>query len=637
MNKIFASALMAVAMLGSVSEAEACSNFIVGKKASVDGSVMCSYSADDYGMFQYLCHYPAAKHAKGEMRKIFDWDSNKYYGEIPEAAETYNVIGNINEWQVTIGETTYGGREEMVDSTGIMDYGSLIYVALQRSKTAREAIKVMTTLANTYGYNSGGETFTICDPKEAWIMEMMGKGAGSKGAVWVALRIPDDAICAHANQSRIGKFNMKDKKNVMYAKDVVSFARSKGWFKGKDADFSWKMAYAKPDFSGRRFCDARAWAMLNHFYDMSPYLDWALGKNPDAQDMPLWVVPNKKVSVQDVENVMRDHYEGTPLSVADGSDIGGGIWEMPYRPTPLMYKVDGKQYFNERPVSTQQSGFVFVSQMRSWLPREIGGVFWFANDDANMAAFTPVYCSMTERPECYNTPGADALHFSKKNAYWVCNMTSNMVYPRYSLMFPTLKEVRDSLDNSYFAAQAGVEKKAQELYAQNPQAAVKYLNDYSVEKAQQMLARWNQLFEFMVVKYNDMIIKPTDKNGTFKKTPSGGRSQHSSGSPRYSKITATCRGEKYWQPTRYPCFFNSSHKGMQRLIQSIRWRRAVALLVASGKKSKPNSVLLYIRFDISIIYILICVLQRVIYARGFFMHDDPLKSHPMPWLYRHPH
>ena len=550
MNKIFASAMMAVAMMGCVAEAEACSNFIVGKKASVDGSVMCSYSADDYGMFQNLCHYPAAKHAKGEMRKIYDWDTNKYHGEIPEAAQTYSVIGNINEWQVTIGETTYGGREEMADSTGIMDYGSLIYVALQRSKTAREAIKVMTTLANTYGYNSEGETFTICDPNEAWIMEMMGKGAGSKGAVWVALRIPDDAVCAHANQSRIGKFNMKDKKNVMYAKDVVSFARSKGWFQGKDADFSWKMAYAKPDFSGRRFCDARAWSMLNHFYDMTPYLDWALGKNPDAQDMPLWVVPNKKVSVQDVENVMRDHYEGTPLSVADGSDIGGGIWEMPYRPTPLMYKVDGKQYFNERPVSTQQSGFVFVSQMRSWLPREIGGVFWFANDDANMAAFTPVYCSMTERPECYNTPGADALHFSKKNAYWVCNMTSNMVYPRYSLMFPTLKEVRDSLDNSYFAAQAGVEKKAQELYAQNPQAAVKYLNDYSVEKAQQMLARWNQLFEFMVVKYNDMIIKPTDKNGTFEKTQYGlGARPVRPGYPeKYAKELVKQSGDKFLVP-----------------------------------------------------------------------------------------
>ena len=550
MNKIFASAMMAVAMMGCVSEAEACSNFIVGKKASVDGSVMCSYSADDYGMFQNLCHYPAAKHAKGEMRKIYDWDTNKYHGEIPEAAQTYSVIGNINEWQVTIAETTYGGREEMADSTGIMDYGSLIYVALQRSKTAREAIKVMTTLANTYGYNSEGETFTICDPNEAWIMEMMGKGAGSKGAVWVALRIPDDAICAHANQSRIGKFNMKDKKNVMYAKDVVSFARSKGWFQGKDADFSWKMAYAKPDFSGRRFCDARAWSMLNHFYDMTPYLDWALGKNPDAQDMPLWVVPNKKVSVKDVENVMRDHYEGTPLSVADGSDIGGGIWEMPYRPTPLMYKVDGKQYFNERPVSTQQSGFVFVSQMRSWLPREIGGVFWFANDDANMAAFTPVYCSMTERPECYNTPGVDAVHFSKKNAYWVCNMTSNMVYPRYSLMFPTLKEVRDSLDNSYFAAQAGVEKKAQELYAQNPQAAVKYLNDYSVEKAQQMLTRWNQLFEFMVVKYNDMIIKPTDKNGTFEKTQYGlGARPARPGYPeKYAKELVKQSGDKFLVP-----------------------------------------------------------------------------------------
>lgn len=550
MNKIFASAIMAVAMLGSVSEAEACTNFIVGKKASVDGSVMCSYSADDYGMFQNLCHFPAGKHAKGEMRKIYDWDTNKYHGEIPEAAETYNVIGNINEWQVTIGETTYGGREEMADSTGIMDYGSLIYVALQRSKTAREAIKVMTTLANTYGYNSEGETFTICDPNEAWIMEMMGKGPGSKGVVWVALRIPDNAVCAHANQSRIGKFNMKDKKNVMYAKDVVSFARSKGWYQGKDADFSWKMAYAEPDFSGRRFCDARAWAMLNHFYDMSPYLDWALGKNPDAQDMPLWVVPNKKVSVQDVENVMRDHYEGTPLSVADGSDIGGGIWEMPYRPTPLMYKVDGKQYFNERPVSTQQSGFVFVSQMRSWLPREIGGVFWFANDDANMAAFTPVYCSMTERPECYNTPGVDALHFSKKNAYWVCNMTSNMVYPRYSLMFPTLKEVRDSLTNSYFAAQAGVEKKAQELYAQNPQAAVKYLNDYSVEKAQQMLARWNQLFEFMVVKFNDMIIKPTDKNGTFKKTPYGlGATPVRPGYPeKFAKQLVKQSGDKFLVP-----------------------------------------------------------------------------------------
>ena len=548
-KNILAVALVAAASFSAI-EAEACSNFIVGKKASADGSVICSYSADDYGMFQNLCHYPAAKHAKGDMRKIFDWDTNKYHGEIPEAAQTYNVIGNINEWQVTIGETTYGGREEMVDSTGIMDYGSLIYVALQRSKTAREAIKVMTTLANTYGYNSEGETFTICDPKEAWIMEMMGKGLGSKGAVWVAMRIPDDAICAHANQSRIGKFNMKDKQNVMYAKDVVSFARSKGWYQGKDADFSWKMAYAKPDFSGRRFCDARAWAMMNHFKDLSQYVDWALGKDPNAKDMPLWVVPDKKVSVQDVENVMRDHYEGTPLSVADGSDIGGGIWQMPYRPTPLMFKVDGKQCFNERPVSTQQSGFVFVSQMRSWLPREIGGVLWFGNDDANMVAFTPVYCSSTERPEAYNTPGADAVHFSMKNAYWVCNMVSNMIYPRYSLMFPSLKEVRDSLDNSYFAAQSQVEAKAQELYKQDPQSAVKYLNDYGVEKAQQMLARWQQLFEFITVKYNDMIVKPTDKNGTFEKTKEGlGARPVRPGYPeQYAKELIKQTGDKFLAP-----------------------------------------------------------------------------------------
>ncbi len=548
-KNILAVALVAAASFSAI-EAEACSNFIVGKKASADGSVICSYSADDYGMFQNLCHYPAAKHAKGDMRKIFDWDTNKYHGEIPEAAQTYNVIGNINEWQVTIGETTYGGREEMVDSTGIMDYGSLIYVALQRSKTAREAIKVMTTLANTYGYNSEGETFTICDPKEAWIMEMMGKGPGSKGAVWVAMRIPDDAICAHANQSRIGKFNMKDKQNVMYAKDVVSFARSKGWYQGKDADFSWKMAYAKPDFSGRRFCDARAWAMMNHFKDLSQYVDWALGKDSNAKDMPLWVVPDKKVSVQDVENVMRDHYEGTPLSVADGSDIGGGIWQMPYRPTPLMFKVDGKQCFNERPVSTQQSGFVFVSQMRSWLPREIGGVLWFGNDDANMVAFTPVYCSSTERPEAYNTPGADAVHFSMKNAYWVCNMVSNMICPRYSLMFPSLKEVRDSLDNSYFAAQSQVEAKAQELYKQDPQAAVKYLNDYGVEKAQQMLVRWQQLFEFITVKYNDMIIKPTDKNGTFEKTKEGlGARPVRPGYPeQYAKELIKQTGDKFLVP-----------------------------------------------------------------------------------------
>ncbi|HEY9551193.1 MAG TPA: C69 family dipeptidase, partial [Prevotella sp.] len=470
------SMILLCALLVGATDMWACTNFIVGKKASTDGSVICTYNADDYGMFIGLCHYPAAKHAAGTMRQIYDWDTQVHHGAIPEAAETYNVIGNINEYQVTIGETTYGGREEMVDSTGLIDYGSLIYLGLQRSKTAREAIRVMTSLAERYGYNSEGETFTICDPNEAWIMEMMGKGPASKGVVWVAMRIPDNAICAHANQSRIGKFNMKDKQNVLYSKDVVEFARKKGWYVGKDADFSWKNVYAKPDFSGRRFCDARVWSFFNHFQDMSRYLAWAEGKDENAEDMPLWIIPNRKVSVQDVEACMRDHYEGTPLAT-DSTDMGGGIWQMPYRPTPLMFEVDGKKYFNERPTSTQQTGFSYVAQMRSWLPREIGGVLWFGNDDGNMVAYTPIYCGNTVQPECYNTPGADAVTFSDKNAFWVCNWVSNMVYPRYAQLFPSLKVVRDSLENSYFARQKEVEEKALALYTSDKNAALKYLNN----------------------------------------------------------------------------------------------------------------------------------------------------------------
>ena len=500
---------LAALMSASAMEASACTNFIVGKNASVDGSVMVSYNADDYGMFGYLCHYPAATHQKGEMRKIYDWDSGEYHGEIPEAPVTYNVIGNINEFQLSIAETTYGGREEMVDPTGIIDYGSLIYITLQRAKTAREAIAVMTSLVETYGYCSEGETFSICDPNEAWIMEMQGTGKGSKGVVWVAMRIPDNAICAHANQSRIGKFNMKDKKNVMHSKNVISYARKMGWFNGKDADFSWKNTYAFPDFSGRRFCDARAWSFFNHWQKgFDRYLPWALGKDENAEDMPLWIVPDRKLSVHDVEMCMRDHYEGTAMSI-DSTNMGGGIYEMPYRPTPLTYKVDGKDYFNERPVSTQQTAFTFVSQLRSWLPNEIGGIIWFGNDDANMVAYTPVYCGNTVQPECYNTPGADAVTYSDKNAFWVCNWVSNMIYPRYSQLFPELKTVRDSLESSYFAAQKEVEAKAQAIYATDKAAAVKYLNTYSNDKAQQMLAAWQDLGRLIVVKYNDMAVKKT--------------------------------------------------------------------------------------------------------------------------------
>ncbi|MBR6979676.1 MAG: C69 family dipeptidase [Prevotella sp.] len=533
----------------AATNAMACTNFIVAKGASTDGSVICTYNADDYGMFQNLCHYPAAKHAPGEMRRVVDWDTNEYHGEIPEAPQTYNVIGNINEFQVTIGETTYGGREEMVDPTGILDYGSLIYIALQRSKTAREAIKVMTTLVETYGYNSEGETFTICDPEEAWIMEMMGMGPGSKSAVWVAIRIPDNAICAHANQSRITTFNMKDKNNVLFSKNVVKYAKKMGWYEGKDADFNWNMAYAEPDFSGKRFCEARVWSFFNHFSsDMDRYLPYAMGKVPNAEPMPLWIVPNHKVSVQEVMECMRDHYEGTPFAL-DG-DIGGGIWGMPYRPTPLSFELDGEKYFNERPTSTQQTGFSYVSQMRSWLPREIGGLMWWGNDDGNMVAYTPVYCSMTQRPECYNTPGADEITFSDKNAFWVCNWVANMVYPRYSLLFPSLKEVRDSLEKSYFDAQTEIEKQAVAIYdANHPEVAVKYLNAYSVEKAQQMLASWKNLATYLIVKYNDMIIHP-EENGMFTRDKNGlGTRPKRPGYPdAYKRALIKQTGDKFKYP-----------------------------------------------------------------------------------------
>jgi len=530
----------------------ACTNFIVGKKASVDGSVICSYNADSYGAFMWLYHYPAGKHQKGEMRKIYEWDTNKYLGEIPEAAETYNVIGNINEWQVTIGETTYGGREEMVDSTGLIDYGSLIYIGLQRSKDAREAIKVMTSLVENYGYYSEGETFTICDPNEAWILEMQGCGPDRKiskeRVVWVARRIPDDAICGHANQSRIGKFPLKDKENVLYSKNVIKYARKMGWFNGKDEDFSWKNAYAFPDFSGRRICDARVWSFFNHHAKgMDRYLPWALGKDKDAEDMPLWIIPDKKVSVKDIMMDMRDHYEGTPMAI-DSTDIGGGIYQMPYRPSPLYYTVDGKKYFNERPVSTQQTAWTFVSQMRSWLPREVGGCFWFGNDDPNMVAFTPIYCSMTKQPECYNTPGTDDLTFNDKNAFWIENWVSNMVYPRYSMMFPSLKAVRDSLQDAYFAQQVEIESKTKEM---NPSEMQKYLNDYSINQAQQMLSRWKQLAFYLIVKYNDLAVKP-EKDGHFTRGKYGlaERVVRPGFSPSYAKKLAKETGDRYLAPEK---------------------------------------------------------------------------------------
>ena len=515
---ILLGALLFNFQLSIFNSASACTNLIVGKKASKDGSVIISYSQDDYGSFEPLRVIPAADHPAGTMHPLYHYESNNYLGEIPEVAHTYGIVGLMNEFQLSIHETTYGGRAELTDTiSGLIDYGSLMVLALQRAKTAREAIQVMTELTEKYGYESEGESFSVADPNEAWILEMIGKGPGRKGTVWVAVRIPDDCISGHANQSRIHQFPLKDKKNCLYAKDVISFAREKGYFSGKDADFSFADAYAPLDFGGLRYCEARIWSYFNKWAseDMSPYLPFAMG-DTKGQVLPLYVKPKAPLSVQDVKDMMRDHYEGTPMDLTQ--DIGMGAWEMPYRPTPLSFECDGKKYFNERPISTQQSACVYVSQMRSWLPNHIGGVTWFANDDANMVAFTPVYCNMTQAPECYDKNTADAFHFSTRSAYWVENWVSNMVYLRYNLLFPELQKVRDRLEKDYNSLQSDIESQAANMTKED---AVKFLSAYSHRVAGAMMDEWNQLAQLIIVKYNDMAVKRMDENGQYEKTPGG--------------------------------------------------------------------------------------------------------------------
>lgn len=488
-----------------VANSWACTNFIVGKKASADGSVMVSYSADSYGLFGFLCHYPAAEHPAGTMRDIHEWDTGKYLGQIKEARQTYNVIGNMNEFQVTIGETTFGGRPELVDTTGIMDYGSLIYVALQRSRTAKEAIKVMTDLVKEYGYYSSGESFSIADPNEAWIMEMIGKGPGIKGAVWVAVRIPDDCIAAHANQSRIHKFDMSDKENCLYSPDVISFAREKGYFSGKNTAFSFADAYCPLDFGNVRFCEARVWSFYNMFSKATgqAYLSYVQGES--TEPMPLYVKPDRKLSVRDMQHAMRDHYEGTPLDIT--KDCGAGAFKMPYRLSPLTFKVDGEEYFNERPISTQQSAFVFVSQMRSSMPDAIGGVLWFGLDDANMTVFTPVYCNTDRVPASYAEGNGDCVTFSWDSAFWIYNWVADMIRPRYSLMINDMRTVQNDLEDMYAHAQEGIESAAMKLYQDDPQKAKDFLTDYTSMSAQTAVDCWKRLAEFLIVRYNDGAVK----------------------------------------------------------------------------------------------------------------------------------
>ena len=532
----------------TVTQGDACTSLLVGKNASADGSAFITYSQDDYGMFGRLNFFPAAVHAPGSMRAIIDGDTNHYLGQIPEAPQTYAVMGYINEHQVGITETTFGGREELVDTKGVIDYVSLMTIALQRSKTAREAIQVMTSLVQEYGYASSGESFSVADPNEVWILEMIGKGPKEKGTVWVAVRIPDDCIASHANQSRIHQFDMNDKDNVMYAKDVVSFARKRGYFKGKDKDFSFSKAYAPADFGALRYCEARVWSFYNKWVEgMDQYINYVDGYHLDATPMPLYFKPKHKLSLQNVMNSMRDHYEDTPFDITNNA--GAGVYNAPYRPTPLEWEYEGKTYFNERPISTQQTASSIVVQMRAQLPNVIGGVLWFTNDDPNMAPYTPIYCSATQAPACYDDKTASDVKFSWGSAFWVQNWVSNMTYPRYSQLFPSVEAERNALEGEYLAAQEQVEKSAATLLSKDTAVAVKYLTTYSGNCAQQMLESWKKLGEYLIVKYNDMTVKP-ETNGRYDMTPDGlGARPVRPGFPEeYKEVIIQQTGDKYLVP-----------------------------------------------------------------------------------------
>lgn len=494
-----------------------CTNILVGKKASASGATIVSYSADSYILYGELYHWPPAKHKAGEMLKVYEWDWGKFLGEIPQVAETYGVIGNMNQFQLTITETTFGGRKELADPNGILDYGSLIYITLQRAKNAREAIQVMTDLVARYGYYSSGESFSIADPNEIWILEMIGKGKDQKGAVWVAQRLPDDAVAAHANQARIRKFALNDPQNVLYAPDVISFAREKGYFSGKDEDFSFADAYAPSDFGARRFCEARVWSFFNHISkDAAKYADYAQGK--DTEPMPLYLVPDRKISVRDVQAFMRDHYENTPL---DGRyNIGAGAYESPYRFPPLLYKVNEQEYCHERPIATQQTGFTLVAEMRSWLPDAIGGVLWFGIDDASQTVYYPIYCNNTSVPPAMQEGNGDLVTFSWDAAFWVHNWVSNMVYSRYKDMNPDLQKVQKQLEDQFAQNQKPTEEQALKLYKKSPKKAIDFLTKYSNEQVAQGIERWKRLGEFLIVKYIDGV-KKQEENGQFKRTQYG--------------------------------------------------------------------------------------------------------------------
>ena len=498
--------------------AAACSDLIVGKKASADGSIMVSYSADSHTLYGDLVHYPAKSWGKGLMLEVHEWDTGKPLGFIPQAPITYNVVGNMNEHQVAITESTWGGRKELSDPKGIMDYGSLIYIALQRSQSAREAIRVMTGLVRDYGYYSSGESFTIADKNEVWVLEMIGKGPKKKGATWVAIRIPDDAISAHANQARIHKIPFGDKENCMYEKDVVNLAREYGWLKGKDKDFDFQKAYNPYDFSGLRACEARVWSFFREFdKGMDKYTKLVKG-DVNEEPMPLYIIPDRKVTLADVRKGMRNHYEGTPLSMTQ--DPGAGAYRVPYRWRPMTFNVNGQEYVNERAIATQQTGFVLIAQLRSWLPDAVGGILWFGVDDANTAVLTPMYASITSIPECYRRGNGSMTEFSWTSAFWIHNWVANMAYHKYEPMITDIRPVQQQLEKGFDELVKTTDAKALELLKANPQQAISYLTEVCAKTANGTTERWKKLGEYLMVKYMDGNVKK-EKDGKFEENGYG--------------------------------------------------------------------------------------------------------------------
>lgn len=532
--------MLFVLMLGVNSFA--CTNFIITKGAAKDSCTIISYSADSHDLYGELYHFPAADYAEGALLDIYEWDTGKYLGKIKQATKTYSVIGNINENQVSIGETTFTGREELQDTLGIVDYGSLIYIALQRSKSAREAIDVMTSLVNEYGYYSTGESFSIADPNEAWIMEMIGKGPENKGAVWVARRIPDGFISGHANQARITKFPLNDPKNTLYSPDVIDFAIEKGYYSGDKVDFSFADAYAPLDYGAIRFSEARVWAGFRRLASgMDKYEEYFNGDK--SKRFPLWVKPSKKVEVKDVMAIMRDHYEGTELDMTN--DIGAGPFACPYRFRPLTWKVDTTEYFNERAIATQQTGFSFVAQMRSYLPNPVGGILWFGVDDAAASVYVPIYCGITEVPYNFKVGVGSLLNFTWESNFWVFNWVSNMSYNRYSLMHPDILKVQKELEDRFLIYSSAIDKAALDLYQKDVRVARDFLTEYSAKQSELVHERWTELGQFLMVKYLDGNLHE-ERNGVFLKNPHGhpAHAQFPGYSPEFYKKIAETTGDK---------------------------------------------------------------------------------------------